>query len=238
MAASVAERLAEVQDRIARAAKAAGRSPDDVHLLAVSKFQPVAAVAEAINAGQRFFGENRFQGTPEKIEAIRQQFPQLANELHWSFIGTLQSNKVKPILELFTSVQSIDRLKLLNRADRIAGELGVTAKVLLQVNVSGADTQGGVELTELEDLAVAASKLDHVSVNGLMAIGPLTDNRDTIRKAFAEVRAAAGRLTNLNLPHVSMDTLSMGMTDDYDIAIEEGSTMVRIGTAIFGPRQT
>ncbi len=238
MPASIAERLAEVQDRIARAAKAAGRAPDEINLLAVSKFQPIDAVAEAILAGQRFFGENRFQGTPEKIDAIRQQFPELANELHWSFIGTLQSNKVKPILELFDSIQSIDRLKLLSRADRIVEELDTTANILFQVNVSGAETQGGAELSELEDLAVAASKLDHVNVNGLMAIGPLTDDRDEIRRAFVEVRTAADRLTNLNLPHVSMDTLSMGMTDDYDIAIEEGSTMVRIGTAIFGPRQT
>jgi len=215
-----------------------GRSIDDIELVAVSKYQTVDAVSEAINAGLRHFGESRFQETPTKISMIRDRFPEFDDDIRWSFIGALQSNKVKPVLEWFRSVQSVDRIKLLNRVDRIAGELGVDPEILLQVNVSEADSQSGVPISQLPDLVKASAQCEHVRIRGLMAIGPNTDDSSLIRGAFRQLRKVAEEIDNLNLPGLSMDILSMGMTGDFEIAIEEGSTLIRIGTALFGPRST
>ncbi|GBE29804.1 hypothetical protein BMS3Bbin04_00827 [bacterium BMS3Bbin04] len=236
MPSNITERLQKIRDQISQTAQEVGRDPSTISLVAVSKYQPAGAVAEAIEAGQRVFGESRLQGAAEKIETIRLRFSDLSDDIHWSFIGALQSNKVKPILECFHSIQSIDRVKLLNRVDRIAGELNVSKSILLQVNVSGAEMQGGIPISQLPSLAEAAAKCDHIRVDGLMAIGANSDNEDEIRSSFRDVRKAADALTKMNLPNISMNILSMGMTGDYKIAIEEGSTLVRIGTAIFGPR--
>lgn len=233
----VAERLRIVQERIARAAERAGRDPAQIELVAVTKTLPPELVAEGVRAGLRRFGENRFQEAPEKIESIRQRFSELANKISWDFIGTLQSNKVRPVLEWFAMIQSIDRGKLVERADRLAGELGITARCLLQVHVSGSETQGGVEPDRLDELAEFASGRDHLRVEGLMAIGPLTDDENKLRRAFSTVRDSFHRLASRDLPGVEMRTLSMGMTGDFELAIEEGANLVRLGTAIFGPRR-
>lgn len=238
MRSGISERLVTVRERIQHAAERAGRDPDSIELVAVSKFHPAEAVAEAIEAGLRHFAENRFQDTPAKIEAIRTRFPELRDEIRWSFIGTLQSNKVKPVLQWFDSIQSVDRSSLLERINRIAGEQGNIADLLLQTNISGAETQGGIPLNELPALVEHGATLEHVRIEGLMAIGPNTDDETVIREAYINLRKAAEEIRDREYPNVSMDTLSMGMTGDLEISIEEGSTLVRIGTAIFGPRST
>jgi PLP dependent protein len=234
----ISERLAQVHERINQAAQRVGRDPDEIELVAVSKFQNVDAVSEAIEAGLRHFGESRFQDTPAKIEAIRSRFPDLTDDIRWSFIGVLQSNKAKPVMEWFSSIQSVDSVKLLMRLDRIAGEIGVNPEILLQVNVSGAESQRGITLERIPELAEAGSECENVRVSGLMSIGPNMDDDIVIRNAFAKLRKTADDLMERNLPGIAMNTVSMGMTGDFEIAIEEGSTLIRIGTAIFGPRST
>jgi PLP dependent protein len=238
MPSSIRERLSRIRERVHSAAVRSGRNPDEIELVAVSKYQPVEAVAEAIDAGLRHFGESRFQETPAKISSIRDQFPELEGDIRWAFIGALQSNKVKPVLEWFSSVQSVGSGKLLTRVDRIAGELGVEPEVLLQVNISDADSQSGVPLSQLPALVEAGTKCEHVRIKGLMAIGPNTTEPLVVRRAFARLRKTAKEIESLNLPGISMNILSMGMTGDFEIAVEEGSTLIRIGTALFGPRST
>lgn len=236
---TVAERWEKVRESVADAAQRSGRSEDAVRVLAVTKTLDADTVLEGVEAGLRRFGENYFQEAPEKIETVRNRVPDLADSLEWHYIGQLQSNKVRKVLEHFQVIQSLDRAKLINRADRIAGEMGLVARGLIQVSVTDKDTQGGISIDDwpaLVSLAEKASGRDHLRIEGLMTIGPLTDDETELHRAFAQVRETAGRLAELNLPGLTMDTLSMGMSNDYQVAIEEGATLVRIGTAIFGPR--
>lgn len=236
MQEKVAQRLEIVRANLARAAEKSGRSLDDITIVAVTKTLPADRVVEAYRAGLTHIGENRFQEVPEKQATVRDELKDAADELTWHFIGHLQSNKARKILESFQVIQSIDRISVLEKVDRIAGEMGIRPMTLLQVNISGADTQGGVEPEDLDALADAAAACEHVQVNGLMAIGPNTDDERVIRKAFAQLRSHAEALGARKLPGITMDTLSMGMSGDYEIAVEEGATLVRLGTAIFGPR--
>jgi len=236
MQVKVAQQLEIVRTNIARAAERSGRSLDDITIVAVTKTLPAERVVEAYRAGLTQVGENRFQEVPGKQDEVRAVLGDAANALTWHFIGHLQSNKARKILESFQVIQSIDRFSVLEKLDRIAGEMGVIAKTLVQVNISGADTQGGAEPEELDALLDAAAACENLRVHGLMAIGPNTDDTTVIRKAFASLRELAGKLGARNLPGVTMETLSMGMSGDYEIAVEEGATLVRLGTALFGPR--
>ncbi|MFH0881511.1 MAG: YggS family pyridoxal phosphate-dependent enzyme [bacterium] len=236
---ALSQRLAEVQRQIAEAARIANRDPAGVTIIGVTKTLPAELVAEGVAAGLTNLGENRLQGVPEKVEMVKRLAGAgLAERLTWHFIGHLQTNKVRSVLETFTLIHSLDRENLVDRVDRTAGELGIVAHGLIQVNVSGAESQGGVEPEALMKLAEIASNREFLRVHGLMAIGPNTDNADDIRRAFRSVRGLAAEVGATNLPGVTMEMLSMGMSNDYQIAVEEGATHVRIGTAIFGPRWT
>jgi pyridoxal phosphate enzyme (YggS family) len=236
MAETVAGRLERLRDRLRAAAERAGRKPDEITLVGVTKTLPPQLVLEGFRAGVRRFGENRFQESPEKIAAVKEALGSGEDPPEWHFIGQLQSNKVRKVLETFDWIQSLDRPKLIRRTDSIAEELGIRAQVLLQVSVSGAESQGGVEPDRLPDLLELAAGCDHLDVHGLMAIGPNTDDEATIHRGFARVRQLADRLGPQPAENIRLDILSMGMSSDYEIAVEEGATMVRIGSALFGPR--
>ena len=222
----IAERIEEVRSRIAVAEENAGRAHRSVVLIAVSKTQPAAAIEEAVAAGQRHFGENYLQ------EALAKQ-SELAHvpDLIWHFIGPIQSNKTAPIAEHFDWVHSVDRLKIAQRLSEQRPQTLAPLNICLQVNVSQEPSKSGVSLAELPALARAVADVPRLRLRGLMAIPAPTDDPMAQRMPFRTLRQA---LESLNLP--GLDTLSMGMSDDLDAAIEEGATFVRIGTAIFGRR--
>jgi pyridoxal phosphate enzyme (YggS family) len=233
----IAMNLVQVQERIELAALAAKREPEEIELLAVSKTFPAAAVEEAMHAGQSAFGENYVQEAVEKILKLSKLRPWLT----WHFIGPLQSNKTREVAEHFDWVHSVDRLKIAERLSSQRGEFPELAplQVCVQVNVSEEESKSGVALAEAETLCNAIAQLPHLVLRGLMAIPAPTSNPGAQREAFATVRACFERIRiahALEPGFQFFDTLSMGMSDDLEAAIAEGSTMVRIGTAIFGKR--
>ena len=223
----IPERLAHVQERIHRAAMAAGRSPGEIMLLAVSKTKPASDVAAAFGAGQRAFGENYLQDALPKIRTLADK------DIEWHFIGRLQSNKCADISRHFTWVHGIDSLK---HAEQLSSHRPAELpplQVCIQVNLSGEVTKGGVDPTEVEALALKVARLPRLRLRGLMTM-PDPNARTTSRDAaFAGLR---GLLESLRASGLDVDTLSMGMSDDMEAAIREGATIVRIGTDIFGSR--
>jgi len=227
---TVQARLRAVTERIATAARAAGRDPASVSLVAVSKTFPADAVAAAHAAGQVAFGENYVQEAVEKIETLRPQ----RGELEWHFIGPIQSNKTRAIAEQFDWVQSIDRLKVAQRLSEQRPPELPSLNVLLQVNISGEGSKSGVEPDEVAALAQAVGQLPRLRLRGLMAIPEPEADAARQRVPLAAMRTLFDRLRAAGF---AIDTLSMGMSADLESAVLEGSTMVRIGTAIFGERE-
>ncbi|TVO68728.1 YggS family pyridoxal phosphate-dependent enzyme [Denitromonas ohlonensis] len=224
---SIASNLQAVNARIAAAAKACGRAPGDIALLAVSKTWPAKCVAEAADAGQRAFGENYVPEGSDKAAALADR------ALAWHFIGPLQSNKTRLVANAFDWVHSIDRLKIAERLSAQRDAARPPLNVCLQVNVSGEASKSGVAPDALAALAQAVSVLPGLRLRGLMAIPEATDDIALLKQRFAQVRALRDALNGAGM---ALDTLSMGMSHDLEIAIAEGATMVRIGTAIFGAR--
>ncbi|MBI5576547.1 MAG: YggS family pyridoxal phosphate-dependent enzyme [Deltaproteobacteria bacterium] len=228
MEETIKERVEAVLERIARAASRSGRSPESVRLVAVSKTQPVERIAEAYEAGLTVFGENYVQEAEEKIRV----FP----EAEWHFIGKLQGNKVKKAVSLFGWIQTVDSNRALSEISRRCEEAGKTMPVLIEVNLGGEESKGGVSPVELPFLLASAAGLPGIHVRGLMAIPPLTDDPGESRPRFVRLRELRDRYaSNCGMEGERME-LSMGMSNDFEAAIEEGATMVRIGTAIFGIR--
>jgi len=230
---SISENLAGVRERIAAAANRAGRNPADVALMAVSKTFPAEAIREAYAAGQRLFGENRVQEFADKSAALTQ----LDAEFH--LIGHLQSNKAARAAELFTAVDSVDSLGLARKLDTAAAKANRRLIVLIEINVGGEAAKSGVALgsAELEELLTAAADLQHLQFSGLMTIPPFTEDPEGARRYFRRLRDLRDDIAARHLRGISMDVLSMGMSHDFEVAIEEGSTCVRLGTAIFGERR-
>jgi hypothetical protein len=224
-------RLIRVHERISAAARSAGRDPAKITLLAVSKTFGPAHVVAATRAGLRAFGENYVQEGADKIARVREAVPDLA--LAWHFIGPIQSNKTRALAESFDWVQSVDRLKLAQRLSEQRPASLQPLNVLLQVNISGEATKSGVSATEVPSLAGAVAQLPRVRLRGLMAIPAPEPDPAAQRRPFARMRELFDSLRRTGL---DIDTLSMGMSDDLEAAILEGATLVRIGTAIFGPR--
>lgn len=222
-----AEHLAEVESRIVAACRRAGRSRDEVELIAVSKTFPVEAISDVAACGQVLFGESRLQEAEPKIRS-------LPSSLRWHFIGGVQRNKVRKILPLFECVHAIDSLRLAAHADQVASELGLSPAVFLQVNVGGEASKGGFEPDELRREIVSLLALRNLRIQGLMTIPPAGPDAESARPWFMTLRGLRDELameTGTPLPH-----LSMGMSGDYEVAIEEGATYVRVGSAIFGNR--
>ncbi|MFZ5538806.1 MAG: YggS family pyridoxal phosphate-dependent enzyme [Pseudomonadota bacterium] len=223
--------LARVHERISAAARAAGRDPGEIALLAVSKAFPAEAVIAAARAGQRRFGESYVQEAVDKIAQVRALAPDLA--LEWHFIGPIQSNKTRPIAEHFDWVHSVDRLKIAQRLSQQRPADRPPLQVLIQVNVSGEASKRGVAPAEAGTLAQAVAQLPRLRLRGLMAIPEPEQEAERQRAPFARLRELLERLRREGL---AVDTLSMGMSADLEAAIAEGATIVRVGTAIFGER--
>ncbi len=233
----VTTKLMMVRQRLELAALAAKREPEDIALLAVSKTFPAIAVEEAMHAGQTAFGENYVQEGVEKI----QQLSKLRPWLEWHFIGPLQSNKTRDVAEHFDWVHSIDRLKIAERLSSQRGEFSNLGplQVCVQINVSEEDSKSGISLEEVDTLCDAISKLPHLVLRGLMAIPAPSDDVNQQCQSFAAVRECFVGIKAKHSNDVGydfFDTLSMGMSDDMEAAVTEGSTMVRVGSAIFGKR--
>jgi pyridoxal phosphate enzyme (YggS family) len=224
---NLAQRLHEVRERIARAAHAAGRNAQSVTLLAVSKAQPPQSVAAAADLGLSDFGESYLNEALEKIAALQER------KLTWHFVGRLQANKTRPIAEAFAWVHALDRLKI---AERLAAQRPFHApplNVCLQVNLAGEASKGGVTPAEVGPLAQAVAALPRLKLRGLMCLPPPEPELARQRHWFGELRRLRD---SLDVPGAQLDTLSMGMSDDFEAAIAEGSTLVRLGTVLFGPR--
>jgi len=225
---TLAANLADIQTRIATACARCGRDPATVRLLAVSKTVAAERMAEAVAAGQQLFGENYVQEFVAKA-AI------LPANLEWHFIGALQSNKVKYLAGKVALIHSVDRLSLAEEIDRQWGKLGLRADILLEVNLGDEASKAGSSGGEVVALATAISRLPHLRLRGLMAIPPLLDDPEAVRPYFRRLRDLAVEVQQA-LPGIELPELSMGMSHDFEVAIEEGATLVRVGTALFGAR--
>lgn len=245
---SIAENIAEIRARIAAAARRAGRDANDVALMAVSKTTPADKIREAFEAGQRIFGENRVQEFAVKYEELAAASPtdasaQVCNvfkmdKAEFHLIGHLQSNKAGKAAELFAAIDSVDSLKLVGRLNESAVKLNKTLRVLLEINIAGEEQKAGLapDDPELEQILAAASRVSNLEVRGLMTVPPIADDPEQSRLYFRRLRELRDRIAARALPNISMRELSMGMSHDFEVAVEEGSTCVRIGTAIFGAR--
>ncbi len=219
---SIKTNIEAVKERIARACQRAGRSPDEVTIIAVTKTVEPSAIADALTLGLRHFGENRVQEAEEKIGQLSGLKPRPT----WHMVGHLQSNKVRIAVEIFDIIHSVDSVRLAEAISRIAQK---TLPVLLQVNVSGETSKSGFSMAEVKPALEAISRLPEIEIKGLMTMAPIVTDAEQVRPVFQKLRSLRD---SLRLEH-----LSMGMTDDFEVAIEEGATLVRIGRAIFGERQ-
>ncbi len=226
---SIEARLKEILERINAAAAAAGREPSTVSLVAVSKTRPAADVSAAYRAGQILFGENYVQELAAKFEEVTEP-------VQWHFIGHLQSNKVKYIAGRVALIHSVDRLSLAEEISRQWGRLGLSCDILLQVNISGEASKSGTTEVEALQLVRALAQLPHVRLKGLMTMPPFFDDPEGARPYFAALRRLSETIAAEQIPGVTMEHLSMGMSGDFEAAIQEGATLVRVGTSIFGSR--
>ncbi len=230
---SVAENLARVRERIAAAARRAARSPDDIALMAVTKTFGPDAIRAAYDAGQRLFGENRVQEFAEKAPALRD----LA-DADFHMIGHLQTNKAGKAVEVFSAVDSVDSLRLAEKLNAAAAGLRQRLPVLIELNLGGEESKSGLNPVSLDfgALLESAARLDHLDFRGLMTVPPFTEDPEGARPFFRRLREIRDNIARRNLPAIRLDTLSIGMSHDFEVAIEEGSTCVRLGSAIFGAR--
>ena len=224
---SIAENLERVRKQMAHAAANAGRAVDEIELVAITKTHPAEKVREAIEAGQTLFGESRVQEARAKI-------PELPSNVRWHFVGHLQKNKIRHALSLFELFHGVDSLALAEEMNRIATDEGLHPRVLLEVNVAGEGSKFGFSTDKLRKQMEELLALQRLSILGLMTIPPLADKTEASRRYFVQLRELRDRLQTEF--HVDLPQLSMGMTQDFPIAVEEGATLVRVGTAIFGER--
>jgi pyridoxal phosphate enzyme (YggS family) len=229
---SIADNLARVRERIDAAAHRAGRRAEDIALMAVSKTFPPEAIREAYDAGARLFGENRVQEYAGKIDSLHD-----LKDAEFHLIGHLQSNKAAKAVELFAAVDSVDSLRLSRKLNASAQQSGKKIPVLIEINVGGEIAKSGVApgSRELEEL-LSGAQVPHLEFRGLMTVPPFSDNPQQARQYFRQLRELRDHIAARKLPAIDMTSLSMGMSHDFEVAIEEGSTCVRVGTAIFGER--
>lgn len=225
----IAEQLQYVQQEIHEACKRSGRDPQEVTLIAVSKTKPVSMIQEAMDAGQMVFGEN-------KVQELCSKYEELPEGLSWHLIGHLQRNKVKYIVDKVALIHSVDSLRLAEAISQEAVKHNCTVSVLIEVNVAQEDTKFGVTTDETAALIEQIANLPHIQVKGLMTIAPYVENPEENRPVFRKLKELSVDIKAKNMNNVCMDILSMGMTNDYVVAVEEGATMVRVGTGIFGER--
>lgn len=226
----IGEAIKRIQDQIATAAVRAGRDPSEITLVAVSKNQEIEAILAAYEFGLRDFGENRVQEALTKVSAV-------PADVNWHFLGQLQRNKARKAAEFAALIHSLDRPALAETLNRIGAEQGRQIAVLVEVNIGEEPSKGGVYPDQAVDLVEQLAGYAHLAIKGLMTVAPLVAQPDQARPFFARMRELAVKIAELKLPNVAMEILSMGMTGDFTAAIAEGSTLVRIGEGIFGPRR-
>ncbi|MCG8635818.1 MAG: YggS family pyridoxal phosphate-dependent enzyme [Desulfobacterales bacterium] len=222
--------IEKIQAHIQKTAIDCGRSPEEVHLIGVSKRKPEELIRAAIDAGHRDFGENYIQEAMEKIDSLGKE------SARWHFIGHLQSNKARFAVKYFDLIHTVDKLKLAREISKQAAKIGKTQDILLQINIAEEETKSGAGAGEVIDLARQISELEHVSLRGLMCMPPFFADPEDARGYFRAVKTISLEIRDMDLPGVEMEHLSMGMSNDFAVAIEEGATLVRVGTAIFGSR--
>lgn len=232
------ENIEQIENNIQEACNRAGRKRSEVTLIAVSKTKPVSMVEEAYSLGMRYFGENKVQELVQKTEELSEVFPE---KVEWHLIGHLQRNKVKYIVDKVAMIHSVDSLRLALQIEEEAAKKNCICDILLEVNIAEEDTKFGLKACDTAPLVKEVLKLPHLRLRGLMTIAPYTENPEENRKYFKKLRELyvdikSKNTDNTNKGIMNFDTLSMGMTGDYEVAIEEGATMVRIGTGIFGER--
>lgn len=223
------ENLKNVEENIARACDKAGRRRKDVTLVAVSKTKPVEVLKEAYDLGVRVFGENKVQELLDKYEA-------LPKDIEWHMIGHLQTNKVKYIIGKVAMIHSVDSLKLAQTIEKESAKNNCVTKILVEVNVAEEESKFGIHVDEVEAFMEKLAEFDHIQVCGLMTIAPFVDNSEENREIFKNLHKLSVDIMGKNIDNRNVDVLSMGMTNDYEVAIEEGATMIRVGTGIFGVR--
>ena len=230
---SIDENVTRVRERIASAARRAGRNPEEITLMGVSKTFPVERIREAYAAGLRVFGENRVQEFADKAGSLHD----LA-DAEWHLIGHLQSNKAAKAAELFGAVDSVESVRLAEKLNGAAEKAGKMLPILIEINVGGEDAKSGVAPSsqELEQILLGAPGWESLRIRGLMTVPPYSDDPESARPFFRQLREIRDRIVSRRLVAVSMEVLSIGMSHDFEVAIEEGSTCVRVGTAIFGER--
>ena len=227
----IRERLAQVHERIARAAARTGRRAEEITLIAVSKTFDPAVVQQAVDAGVRDLGENRVQEAATKVPQVRGQ------DLRWHLIGHLQSNKARAAVSLFDVIHTLDSPQLVSRLNRIAGEMGRRPVVLLQLDLGGEATKSGAQYSELPDIVAALESADSLDFRGLMTLPPFFEDPEQTRSYFRRLREIMEEVNAGRAAEKRLTELSMGMSHDFEVAIEEGATMVRVGTSIFGKRE-
>lgn len=225
----IVENIEHVRENIEKACKKAGRSVDEVTLIAVSKTKPYTDIEEALKSGTLDYGENKVQEMCEKYEI-------LPKNIRWHMIGHLQRNKVKYLVGKTELIHSVDSIRLAEQIEKEYAKKDETANILIEVNMAQEESKFGITSQETEELIRKISTFEHIRIKGLMTIAPYTDNPETNRAYFRQMKKLSVDIRDKNIDNVSMDVLSMGMTGDYQVAIEEGSTMVRVGTGIFGER--
>ena len=226
---SIRENLLEVEEKIQAACKRAGRDRSEVTLIAVSKTKPVSDIRQAMDCGIKVFGENKVQEIRDKTEEIKEP-------LDWHMIGHLQTNKVKYLPGKVCMIHSVDKMSLAEEIEKQAAKHDLVMDVLCEVNMAGEDSKFGLTPEEAPDFVRSIAVFPHVRVRGLMTIAPYTEDPESNREYFKKLREMKDMLAAENIPGTQIDTLSMGMTGDYEVAIEEGATFVRVGTGIFGER--
>jgi len=225
----ILENIKQVEENIIKSCEKVGRDPKEVTLIAVSKTKPYTAIEEALPSGVLDYGENKVQELTEKYEI-------LPKDIRWHMIGHLQRNKVKYLVGKVELIHSVDSLRLANQIETEFAKKNEIANILIEVNMANEESKFGITSETTEQLVREISKLEHVRIKGLMTIAPYTDNPEINRVYFRNMKKLSVDITEKNIDNVSMNVLSMGMTGDYQVAIEEGATMVRVGTGIFGER--
>jgi pyridoxal phosphate enzyme (YggS family) len=230
----IVENIARVREQIAAAARRAGRNPDEITLMAVSKTCPPERICEAYAAGLRVFGENRVQEFAGKADAVRN-----LRDIEWHLIGHLQTNKAAKAAELFDAIDSVDSVRMAEKLNASAESAGKILSVLIEINVGGEQAKSGLALgsVELEQILLGAPQWGNLRIGGLMTVPPYAKDPDGSRAYFRQLRQIRDSIAARNLPKIDMAVLSMGMSHDFEVAIEEGATCVRVGTAIFGKRE-
>ncbi len=226
---TIRDHLNEVRENIQKACEKAGRSPQEVTLIAVSKTKPLFMLEEAYEAGARDFGEN-------KVQEILEKHPKMPEDARFHMIGHLQRNKVKQVLPHAVLIHSVDSYRLAEQISQEAGKLGITAKILLEVNVAKEESKFGMMPEDVPEMVEQIALLPHLQIEGLMTIAPFVDDPEKNRPVFRKLYQLSVDIKKKNIDNVNMSVLSMGMTGDYQVAVEEGSTMIRVGTGIFGAR--